>query len=968
MGFEPTRPFERRDDDSLRTEPRVASELAQADPPPGSRIGRYLVEDVIGRGGMGIVVRAHDPTLDRPVAIKLVRGRPDPQRLLREARALARLDHESIIEVFDAGVHEGGVFIAMEYFEGASMDRWLRAQQPGLDERVELFLRLADALRSAHAHGLVHRDVKPQNVLLDPSDRSIRVVDFGLARSFDSFVPGEEDVSSSGHRESTLGAVSRADVVVGTPPYMAPEVLDGARPSREADTWALGVTLYEALHGRRPFAGSKLAELRLQMRRPPAISADVPRPLRRVLRGMLDLDVGKRWTLERVHRALWRYHHRKRRRRLGLAVGSLVVASVAVGAFMSRTPGCSPDTEAAGAIYDHTARTQIEAAFERAAPYGNETWERLAPVVDARFDDWIETRRQVCGELPGTEDPAIRQQVLGCLDRHLGALEAAVYTLRQPTPALIARVDDLVERLPRPHQCGDPAARERLAPVADDKGRRETAARIRAALTKLALTRIAGRLDEARRLADALDGQARELDDPPTSADVALERGRVLAELGHHEAAEQSFRAALRLGLRPDYLQVRAEAALSLAEELGHGQKRFEAAREALRSAEALVVALDEPAAASGLRLTSARLALAAEDFAEAQATYEELLRDPEAIVSRGDLLHGLASALIVDDRARAAELLEEALRLRAAEYGPSHPKVADTLATLGRIKLHEGEPKVAAVHLRRARTIRVARFGESSSAVAEIDVGLGGAALRSEQLDVAQQHLESALATLDADPDGVDFDTAATRSTLGIVYARQGRFEDALREHKAAMELVAASVGPKHRRMALPLLNIASTYRRMGRLQSAIEWQRKAIDANAIEDQRAELMIELAEMLRLTDAAAEARQLLRQVCASKAPRRVCALAEVGLADLDLDAGEIPTLGDPSLVEDAYAHSPSQIARLRLCQARIAWASGERDRARQYGEAALDGYAAGVRVEDFDQQRVETWLQTHPSN
>jgi serine/threonine protein kinase len=209
-----------------------ADETLVASSPPSTRapeasypaeIGRYSVVGELGRGGMGVVLLARDPALDRDVAIKLLRASAERQaELLVEAQTMARLSHPNVLAVYDAGTVDGRTFVAMERVRGGTLRQWLarRARHPG--EILDAFDQAGEGLAAAHRAGLVHRDVKPDNMLVGDDGR-VRVSDFGLALSADIAEPGNKASSSPGSS------------VAGTPAYMAPEQIEGAPTDARAD-------------------------------------------------------------------------------------------------------------------------------------------------------------------------------------------------------------------------------------------------------------------------------------------------------------------------------------------------------------------------------------------------------------------------------------------------------------------------------------------------------------------------------------------------------------------------------------------------------------------------------------------------------------------------------------------------------------------------------------------------------------
>jgi tetratricopeptide (TPR) repeat protein len=256
-----------------------------ARPVRGAQLGRFVVQHCLGAGGMGIVYEAHDPTLNRRVALKLINShvtdeRSD-QRLLREAEAMAQLQHPNVVAVYEVGTFGDQIFIAMELVDGVSLSEWMK-QPHSVAEILDVFAQAGRGLVAAHAAGLVHRDFKPDNVLVDKDGR-VRVGDFGLARSTPS---GLEAPSP----DTPDNLVTQAGALMGTPAYMAPEQLTGGTVDARTDQFCFCVALYEALYGRRPFGGESVAALKTEVLESPRLAPPrrgVPAHLRRaIVRGL----------------------------------------------------------------------------------------------------------------------------------------------------------------------------------------------------------------------------------------------------------------------------------------------------------------------------------------------------------------------------------------------------------------------------------------------------------------------------------------------------------------------------------------------------------------------------------------------------------------------------------------------------------------------------------------------------------
>ncbi len=228
---------------------------------PGELLGRYEIERLIGAGGMGMLYVARDPQLGRRVALKLMRPSLAAEggrlRLLREAQAMAQLSHPNVVSVFDLGEVDGRVFVAMELLEGGTLRDWMRAPH-SWKEVVAMFCEAGEGLAAAHAAGVVHRDFKPENVMMGKDQRP-KVGDFGLARP--ELVAEEEPPLAL----ALALKVTHAGSMLGTPAYMSPEQLAGKPADAKSDQYGFCVSLYEALAGQRPFPADSLEELRTRV-------------------------------------------------------------------------------------------------------------------------------------------------------------------------------------------------------------------------------------------------------------------------------------------------------------------------------------------------------------------------------------------------------------------------------------------------------------------------------------------------------------------------------------------------------------------------------------------------------------------------------------------------------------------------------------------------------------------------------
>ena len=309
----------------------VRSALFSTEP---AEVGPYKLREKLGEGGFGLVFKAHDPKLDREVALKILHGGQHRVSLVREAQVIARLSHPNIIHIYDVGEVDGHVYVAMELVHGQPLRSWVEGKT--VEEIVGAHLQAARGLAAAHAAGIVHRDFKPDNALVDERGH-VFVVDFGVARDV------QELVEPAAVDRSVLETLTRTGGMIGTPAYMAPEQFAGEPADPRTDVFALCVSLFEALHGKRPFVGDSV----------PTIAAAVTsgrrqapvRPLRRSLRAVIDrglqLDPDRRFqTMDALAAALQR--SLAPGRSWTLAAGAVVFVSVATAAAVAARPADPP--------------------------------------------------------------------------------------------------------------------------------------------------------------------------------------------------------------------------------------------------------------------------------------------------------------------------------------------------------------------------------------------------------------------------------------------------------------------------------------------------------------------------------------------------------------------------------------------------------------------------------------------------
>jgi hypothetical protein len=413
------------DDELAHTATAPGGKPAPVTPLAGDQLGRFRLERELGAGGMGVVHAAFDPDLERRVALKVLRAVDNSEareRLLREARATARVEHANVVVVFEVGSASGRDYIAMELVEGETLAKWLE-QERSDHEVVQAFVAAGRGLAAAHGKDLVHRDFKPNNVLVRRDGRIV-VTDFGLARGIER---GEqlalgETLPIGAHTSSSLSdGITRTGALLGTPAYMAPEQWTGGTVGPAADQFAFCVALWEALTGERPFGGTTLEELKASVQRgaDPARASKLPRRLRKPLLRGLAVDPAKRWpTMDALLAAITRAERRPRVA-IALAAGAaILLASIGYETFAAHGGAAAAKCEAPALEPQTVWSPAIEADFV------GKGIGAVAQVFAEHAHKWELRRVAICRQ--STPKRSVRLACLDGVQARLAAMRHAV--------------------------------------------------------------------------------------------------------------------------------------------------------------------------------------------------------------------------------------------------------------------------------------------------------------------------------------------------------------------------------------------------------------------------------------------------------------------------------------------------------------------------------------------------------------
>jgi tetratricopeptide (TPR) repeat protein len=872
----------------------LAARIAALDPgrePDGHHIGPYRITGVLGEGGMGIVYRAEQTSpLRRDVALKLVPAGLDSARIVSrfslERQTLARMNHPYIAQVFDAGADDRGrPYFAMELVEGEPITEYCAREAPPLETRLQLFLRICEAVQHAHQRGIIHRDLKPSNVLLTRRGAELvpKVIDFGIAKAAGD--TGSEPLTTM------------AGQMMGTPEYMSPEqagLIDAGVDTR-ADVYALGVMLYELLSGHRPYSLQKRTVLELEraMRTPPAPPSQRADTSRAAGRDALrDLDAVALAALERnpddryasveqladdvrrvmehrpvlARQATPGYRARKfvRRHAAVVATAALIVVLVATGVVavvMQRNRALASESRA----IDEAARAHVEA-------------EKASAVARFLTDLFRES------DPANARGAAVTAREL--LDRGVQRLSTDL-TAQPPTRATLLATIGGVYRVLGLHDESERAIkgaleirRTALGPAHPD---------LADSLDELGeLARERTRYEEAvthHRAALAIRRAALAPDDPALAESLS-NLALALRERGQYDEAEPLVREALairRARLGPDDTQTLAS--LTVLGDITSSRGRFAEAEtiyEEVLEARRRTLPPNHPRLAGTLN-NVASMRHRAGKFAEAEPLYREALAirrkvlDPDHLDVTTSMLN-LAGLLQDLGRLDEAEpLMRGALEADRRKNGSMNMDVAIDLNNLASLLEDKGQFEEAAKLYEESKTIRIALQGEQSSSVATVLSNIGRMQLMLRSLGPAEASLRRAIEIrralkLDQHPRQGD-----TTISLGRLLEARGRFAEAEEMYRAALAIFraatpAGSAGAASAQVSLGHLLVQTKQAAAAEpmLREALDFRRQRLPAGhrAIGDAEAAL----GEALMHLSRPAEAEPLLRSALQTAPP------------------------------------------------------------------------------------------------
>lgn len=809
--------------------------------PKFAKVGRFTLIDVVGMGGMGVVYEARDEQLSRRVAVKLLKGSANPDsvaRMLREAKAMARLSHPNVVPVFEVGPDGDGLYVAMEYVDGLVLNAWLRQEARDTHTIITRFIEAGRGLEAAHAAGIVHRDFKPANVMIGSDGRS-RVLDFGIARvpqPEKSDVPkhSSEPLRSAGSEGTLeLGPVTEVGTIIGTPTYMAPEQRYGDTVDERADQYAFCVALWQALFGVVPRPNPTRAPSR----------KGVNRQLERALRKGLNADRDARWpSMSDLLRELENAGKPTRLVR-GLratlpVLGVTVVVFAAAGGAKWRASAAADDCRqevqrrARLAWSDETRTTLVEGFDNVEVSFSASSADQLTIQLDEYIERWIDAAEQTCPQA-GADAPSLEATLMQpasvCLDDALVSANATVSELLDPDAIIIAGSVGLVQRLADPRLCLEPEFLE-ATPFDPQASSPE---HVRIALASLEASVAVGHggehLERARALVAELE--QRGLDRLLPRAQLTL--GRVLEEIADFDEATNLLRDAYFEGLRMGDYGTAASAASRLVSLVGKRQERHQ---EGLLWSLHAQFAIDRmwgsarDAQLADLQVRAGRVHAAAGDYDQANEALKSALQIRRTLMGEthpdvGATLEYMADVAIHSGEAEeASKLAFRGLAITEAAFGPQHPKVAGALETQGAVfRLRAKYDEALAVDLRALKILQEA-YGEHHPDVGGMLTNVGNSHVALGQNDEAIASFRRALEAGTAADGQLDHRAATALVGLAAALSATADYQGALENTERALVVLERRLGARHDKVVLIQNNRASLLSALGRHEDALE------------------------------------------------------------------------------------------------------------------------------------------------
>jgi len=833
-------------------------------PDVGPRLGRYELRGLLGAGGMGAVFEAFDPVLDRSVAVKVLRNKREhldeagAARLLREGMTMARLAHPNVIRVYDLGFEAGHIFVAMELIRGCNLAEWTKRAPRTRQDIIGAYVEAGRGLAAAHDAGLVHRDFKPQNVLVGDDGR-VLVTDFGLARSV-----GEDEPTEPFQRTpASPPFVTEPGQIVGTPAFMAPEQRSGGTVDARADQYSFCLALWRDLTAAPVEVATTPAA---SPDAPPAVDTNLAHRVPARIRGALlrGLAAAPELRFPSMRELLAALEPRPRGRLVPVvaAGGALVAATIAAAVAWSIADRPAPDlcpapVDRIAGVWGGERAAAVRDRFAAIDPrQGAARYAAAQRAIEPYLGAWSTAHVETCKDtrVRGKQSDTLLDLRMRCLDRRLAELDGSVALLTSASDAaqIDASVDALFRMTPL-DACADAAALARLDDRPTDAQRQRAVAALATRIEQAELEARAGRLVGLPARADHLVEEARALDHPLTLAAALGTAARVHLDEGDDEAAVAALRELTQVAAQAGDDRAEATAWIALVSTIGGRQLRPDEALTLVPAASAAIHRSRDPVDLRvDLLVAEAKVLDEGKRLGEALAKVaqaERLIDDvgptlpAELAARRADLLLEKALATRRDGHLDdAVALYGAAIEVDRRLYGPDSVAEAIARHNIGEALRWNGRLPEALDAFREAARINRDRLGDSPRLASNL-VGIASVAGAQRQWADAASAYQQALDMLRAKVGAEDVSLVPPLVGLAEVLGNLDRYDDAERAYRELLGVIEATDATT-RNHPIALYNRGELQRRRARCDRAIDDYRRSAELfEAIDGPTASLL-----------------------------------------------------------------------------------------------------------------------------
>ncbi|MGV6852088.1 MAG: serine/threonine-protein kinase [bacterium] len=741
----------------------------------GSSVGRYVLIEQVGSGGMGVVYSAYDPQLDRKVAIKFlhhkfVGNNKDTelqQRLLAEARSLAKLAHPNVVTIYDSGIYAKQVYIATEFLSGPTLNRLDKSLSDNWESLLKLYIEAGKGLNAAHEAGLVHRDFKPGNIMLDQSGRA-KVMDFGLAKQLDDQAETapfthEYFTSEALSPDSWSSPESYSGVIMGTPAYMSPEQIQGYPATELSDQFSYCVALFEALFKTKPFKArtpqSALDKIKKGAAHKIPKNSSIPGNVQKIIFKGLSFDPEQRYP---SMRALLDALHAAREKPPRYKYFAAITLAILIGSVLfirqEQADLCAFDDDPVNELWSPQAQSQVKSAFlSTNKSFATESWGLVNDKILGYLSKWKQKRVQACQltHVQGSQSEELLDLQMLCLNHNKDSLKALIAVLSKADDTIVSRSTRAVAELPALSSCDNPKSLLERLPLPNNESQQKLIQQQEQYILTSKALYDAGKYQQSVDILDQVTPKSMAIY-PPLKASYLYRKGRAQERLSQLEQSEKNLEAATFWATRSRDYPLAVQSATGLANATGYVGEHTERGKNWLVRAKSLLDETDDPLLEATFYSVSASIYQVANEHDKELIAIQkavELRRRylPKDSIYLGFALNNLANAWRYQNRVdKAIPYLKEAQQIFSSALGQYHPLNVILLGNLGGAYQELGITDKAIKTQNQALKVAKKTYGENHQETAAILINLSVLALDKKNTEQCLNYAHAATVSID--------------------------------------------------------------------------------------------------------------------------------------------------------------------------------------------------------------------------